>query len=915
MSWAFRLLHFCQRLMHRQRIEKELDDEVQAYFEVVAERHMARGLSREEARRAARLEYDGPEQVKEKVRETRMGATLETTFRDIRYARRVLQKSPGFTAIAVLTLALAIGANTAIFSLINAVMLRLLPVEHPERLVLLTDPAESGADVDTTEGGVRSRLSYPEFEQLRAHNGVFSGMFAAQNEVSDLDVFPDGSRTARPMRAHTQLVSGEFFRVLGIQPIMGRVFTPEEDKAPGASPVAVVSYEFWQRALGGEASIVGSTVRVGQAVFRVLGVAPPGFRGILIGSNTDFWLPITMQEQVLPGRNYLKPRDTLWLQVMGRLAPGMTLQTAQAGINVTFQQTLHAWAAALPTEKERRNMLDQKIELRRGDRGASELRGQFSDPLVLLMAMVGVVLLIACANIANLMLARASARQREIGVRLALGAARARLIRQLLTESLIVAACGGVLGIVFAGVGTRLLLALVSGSVTDLGLEVPRDYRVLLFTGLISLMTAVLFGLVPAIRATRLDINRTLAANARGSIGGRGRAQTGRILAVAQVALSLVLLMGAALFVRSLHNMIAENLGYNRDHLLMVRVDPVATGYKGANLPALYLKIREGLRTIPGVRSVTLSNAGLFSGSDSIDHLSLDGSPVRDPEQLRSLWTEVGPDYFKTLGIPLLQGREINADDAARGTPVCMINESFAQRFFPDGVALGKHITDEYPTTRETFEIVGVVADSREHWPSERKQPRFYANLMHPIGTVETVTFLLNSAGDPGSIGLAVRQSIRQIDPTLPTLSLRTVNEQIDRLLIMERLVAQLAGFFGVVALFMAAIGLYGVMSYSISKRTGEIGIRMALGASGPSVIGMVLGETLRIVAIGILIGLPCALALGKLISSRLYGLTAADPTAIALATMIILTSATLAGYVPGRRASKIDPMVSLRHE
>ena len=314
------------------------------------------------------------------------------------------------------------------------------------------------------------------------------------------------------------------------------------------------------------------------------------------------------------------------------------------------------------------------------------------------------------------------------------------------------------------------------------------------------------------------------------------------------------------------------------------------------------------------MRSVTLSNTGLFDG-DSVDPLSLDGSPIRDPEQLRSLWTEVGPDYFRTLGIPLLLGREINADDAARGTPVCVINKSFARHFFPGSVAIGKHITDEYPTTRETFEIVGVVADSREHWPNEEKRPRFYANLTHPIGSVETVTFLLNSSGDPASIGPAVRQSIRQIDPSLPVLSLRTLNEQIDRHLTMERLIAQLAAFFGAVALFMAAMGLYGVMSYSISRRTGEIGLRMALGASGTSVIAMVLGETLRIVAIGITIGLPCALALGRLISSRLYGVTAADPTAIAMTTLMILTAAALAGYMPARRASRVDPMVSLRHD
>jgi predicted permease len=912
MPWIVRVRNYCLRLMNRQKAEADLEDEVRAYFDILTERHMARGLSREDAQREARVESDGPEQVKEKVREVRMGVLIETFFRDVRYAWRVLLKSPAFTAIAVLTLALAIGANTAIFSLINAVMLRMLPVEHPEQLALLTDPAESGTAMDTTENAERYRMSYPEFEELRARNSVFSGIFAAENHVSDLDVYPGGG--ARSTRAHAQLVSGEFFDVLGVRAVAGRVFTHEEDKAPGANPVAVVSYDFWLSALGGEPSVVGSSIRLGQGMFRIIGVAPPGFRGMLVGSNADIWLPITMQAQVLPGRDYLKPRDTLWLQVMGRLAPGISLKTAQAGVNVTFQQALQGWAAALPTEKERRSMMGQKIVLRPGSHGASALRGEFADPLTLLMAMVGVVLLIACANIANLMLARATGRQREIGVRLALGAARARLIRQLLTESLLVAVCGGALGILFAKAGTRLLLAMVSGAYTDLGLEVPSDSRVLLFTGLISITTALLFGLAPAIRATRLDINQTLAANARGSIGGRGRAQTGRVLAVSQVALSLVLLVGAALFVQSLHNLIAENLGYSRDHLLTVQVDPVAAGYKGASVPALYEKVREELRTIPGVRGVTLSNTGLFAG-ESGDHLVIEGSPITDPEQLFSRWTEVGPDYFKTLGIPLLQGREIDAEDAARGAAVCVISDSFARHFYPNMNAIGKHITDRYPTTRETFEIVGVVADAKEHMPNERRAPRFYASLGHPIGAVQSVTYVLNTAGDPGSVGSAVRQAIRRTDPNLTVLSLQTVNESIDRQLIMERLVAQLAAFFSAVALFMAAIGLYGVMSYSISRRTSEIGIRMALGASASGVIGMVLGETLSIVGIGMAIGLTCALALGRLIASRLFGLSAADPLAIATATLTISIAAALAGYVPARRASRIDPMVSLRHD
>jgi predicted permease len=891
-----------------------LDAEVRSYFEIVVDRMMARGLSRVEAMRAARLDFEGPEQVKEKVREARMGTVIETTWRDIRYAARTLARNPGFTAVAVLTLGLGIGANAAIFSLINAVMLRLLPVQHPERLVLLTDPAESGVATETTEHGVRSNLSYAEFEYLRLHNTVFSGILAAQNDVNDVEVFPESTKETQSVKAHAQLVSGGFFQTLGIEPIVGRVFTPQEDRVPGANPVAVIAYGCWQRFFGGDPGILGSIVRVGRGTFHIVGVAPPGFTGILVGSDADFWFPMTMQQQVLPGQDYLKPKDTLWLQVMGRLAAGVSRERAEAGINVTFQQILRAWAPALPTERERRNMLEERIQLRPGNRGASALRGEFSDPLLLLMAMVGVVLLIACANIANLMLARANARQREMGVRLALGAARLRLIRQLLTESFLVAALGGSLGIFLSMAGTRLLLALVSSGFDDPGLNVLGDWRVFAFTAVISLLTLLLFGLVPAIRGTRLDINQTLAANARSSIGGRGRLRAGRILGMAQVAMSLVLLVGAALFLRSLSNLLKQNLGYDRERLLLLKLDPAAAGYQEAAATSLYEKVRERLQRVPGIRAATLSNTGLFAG-DAGDHISIEGSPLRDPEQLDSQWTEIGADYFTTLGIPLLRGRQIDARDAARGAPFCLINESFLRKFFLGGNAIGKHITDEYPTTRETFEIIGVVADSKENRPDEKKHPRFYSNISHPIGTVKSVTYLLNTSRDPAAVAPAVRQSLRQLDQNLPILTLRTLNQQIDRRLIAQRMIAGLAAFFALLALFMAAIGLYGVISYSMSTRTNEIGIRMALGASAMGVRQMVLTETLWMVAIGVAAGLPCAVALARLLSSKLFGLSALDPVSIAVAIAVVLASGLFAGYLPAYRASRIDPMVSLRHD
>ena len=817
----------------------------------------------------------------------------------------------GFVAVAVLSLGLGIGANTAIFSLINSVMLRALPVRHPEQLVLMTDPGSGGIAIETQETGPRSILSYPEFEQFREHNTVFSGMFAAESTLSNVDLFPGRSATELPDKARAQLVSGEFFGVLGVEPFAGRVFTPEEDRAPGANPVVVISYGFWQREFGGDAGILGRTVRIGKQPFQIIGIAPARFRGILVGADPDLWAPITMQQQVLPGRDYLKPRDTLWLQVMGRLKPGVSRAKAQAGLNVVLQQMLRMWNANAASGRERLGSFDEQIVLSEGATGASTVRGQFSEPLQMLMAMVGLVLLIACANLANLMLARASARQREIGVRLALGAARGQLIRQLLTESILVAALGGIVGFVLAAWGADMLVSVVSRSVDHLELGAIHDSRVFLFTAAISILAAMLFGLAPAVRATRVDLNRSLSA-ARGSAGGRG--QAGRVLVVAQVALSLVLVMGATLFVRSLRNLADRSLGLDRDHLLMAWVDPVGGGYKGANVQALYERLLERLRQVPGVRSVSLSNAGLF-GSDYRDPVSVDVATRLKPEDSHASWTLVGPGYFTTAGIPLLRGREIDARDAERGAPVCVINQAFAQVYFPGIDPIGKHVTDEYPTTVTTFEVVGIVADAQEHSLSGPIRPRFYGNLAHPIGTVESVAFLVRAAGRPATIESSVQRAMAEVDRALPVLRIRSVSEAIDRRLITSRLMAELSASFGSVALLMAVIGLFGVMSYAMSRRTSEIGIRMALGATSQSVASMVLREALWLVGIGVAIGIPCTLACGSLIRSFLFGVTASDPTVIAFAAAVILVATLLAAYIPARRASRTDPMTALRIE
>ncbi len=833
-------------------------------------------------------------------------------WQDVRYSVRSLLKSRGFLVVAVLTLALGIGANTAIFAVVNAVILRALPVSHPEQLVLLTDPDSAATNVETTEHGVRNLLSYPEFVELRSHNSVFSGLLAAQSQPSSLDVTQTESGAVT--KARVQLVSGEFFDVLGVQPALGRAFTAAEDRAPGSNPVAVLSDSFWRRALGADPAVAGKVLRIGGGIFRVIGVAPPGFRGILVGSETEIWLPITMQAQGLPGRDYLKPRDTLWLQVMGRLAPGMSRARAEAGINVGFQQFLREWATAKPTPGTPQDTVEQRIQLRDGAAGASVLRGQFSDPLELLMAMVGLVLLIACANIANLALARASGRTREVGIRLALGAGRARIVRQLLIESLLVAAAGGGIGTVFAFWSTRVLLALVQRGFDGVALDPVRDIRVLVFTAAATLATALLFGLAPALRAARSDLNTAIASNVRGVAGMRGRFEAGRILVIAQVTLSLVLTIAAALFVRTLHNLLNVRLGIDREHILVARIDPSAAGYTQAELPGLCERVRERLRTTPGVHAASISNDGLFTGDEG-DHVAIDGALKLPDSEMSSLWTLVGPDYLRTVGIPLLRGRAIDASDMAAGRPVCVVNASFVKRFFGDASPLGHHVTDLYPTTVTTFEIIGVVGDVQEHSLRGKIRPRFYGNYAHPIGTLAAPAIVLNASGDPAALIETARRGIASVDASIPILNIRTLNQQLERGTIIPRLTADLAACFGVLALMMAAIGLYGVMSYSTARRTSEIGIRMALGASQQSVLWMVMRETLRMLAIGTALGLSAALLLGRLIQSLLFGVDANDLAAVSIAVGVLALSAALAGFIPAIRAARVDPMTALRCE
>ena len=531
------------------------------------------------------------------------------------------------------------------------------------------------------------------------------------------------------------------------------------------------------------------------------------------------------------------------------------------------------------------------------------------------MAMVGLVLLIACANIANLTLARASGRRRELGVRLALGAGRGRIVRQLLTESMLVAAMGGALGMAIAFWTTDLLLTLVRRGFDGVALDPARDARVFLFTAAATVLTGVLFGLRPGVARCAAGFEQRHRGKRTGR-GGRcaGGLETGRALVVAQVSLSLLLCIGAALFVRSLHNLLNVNLGIDREHLLIARIDPAAAGYKQAAMPGVCERIRDRLRTIPGVRDASVSNDGLFTGDEG-DHISVDGGMAHTEDEMASLWTLVGPGYLRTVGIPLLRGRAIDDADMAGGRPVCVVNQAFATYFFGDESPLGHHLTDLYPTTVTTFEIVGVVADVREHDLRGKIRPRFYGNYAHPIGTLSPPAILVSAVGDPVGVVETIRRAIAGVDASVPVLNIRTLNQQLDRGTIVQRLTADLAACFGGLALLMATIGLYGVMSYSMARRTAEIGIRMALGASRGSVLGMVMRETLGMVTVGVALGLAAAWWLGRAVQNQLFGLTPADPWAIGAAVGVLIAAAALAGFVPAARAARIDPMSALRCE
>jgi predicted permease len=835
---------------------------------------------------------------------------MELLWNDLRFALRTLARNPAFTAVVLVTLALGIGANSAIYGLMDQVLLRPLPVHRPERLVLLEGPGIWSGRSSSQYNSI-TPMSQPMFEGLRDRTPAFSGALAQWlSEVHFRATTPSTENVT------AGLVSGSFFAVLGLQPAHGRLFTADDDRTPGAHPLVVVSHRFFEGRLAGDRSVLGRTVHVNGHPMTVIGVAPAGFHGIDVGNSVDIYVPLAMQKEVLP--TWPASRGdwrTRWLTVMARLQDGVTLEQATAAANVVYAQLLKEDAQTLTTtsEKNRALFLQKKLELEPGGRGISGLRELAASPLLALMGMVGLVLLIACANVANLLLARGSSRQKEMAVRLALGAGRGRLVRQLMMESLVLSIAGGALGLLLAGWLGRVLLAALPFEEAARSLSSEPDLRIALFTLGVSLLTGLLFGLAPAVHSTRLPIAPTLKNEAGAVLGGTKPFRFRKGLVVAQITLSLLLLVGAGLFTRSLMNLRALDPGFQPDRLVTFTVDPSLGGYDAGRSRLLLERLREELSAEPGVRSVSLAAVPLMANSDESSTIIVEGYQQKEDEDMNPGFNAVGSDFFTTLGIPMVRGRDFGPGDALGAPKVAVVNETFARYFFGKEDPIGRRFGRKRDAKADT-EIIGVVRDGKAG--SLREQTKRFVYVPYTQrNDLGSMTFYVRSGAEAEMLLARAPAVVRRVEPTLPVTELRTMRAQIAESLFADRLVAALSATFGLLATVLAALGLYGVMAYAVSQRTREIGIRMALGAQRSNVLGMVLRDVAVLVGAGIVLGLPGGYGLGRVLQSQLYGLQALDPTTFGIATATLLVTALVAGYIPARRAVRVDPMVALRYE
>jgi predicted permease len=913
-----RLRVLWNNLFRRSQLDADLDEELSVYTELVAAEKEQSGMSHEEARRDARREMGGVEQVRQNVRDIHAGVWLEKLGQDIRYGARSLAKNPTFSLVAIATLALGIGANTAMFSLLDQIVLRLLPVKQPERLVKVT---VLGNNYGNTYG--TDRISWPMFEDLRHGNEVFSDMFCR---------FPTSVTVGdneRSTQVTAELVSASYFPVLGVGAALGRTIAPDDDNVPDGQPVVVLSYSFWRNYFNADPTIVGRTIVLNGHNMTIIGVTQAGFYGATLGVAAQMFVPIMMKTEMTPHADGLKDdrRRLAWVSAYGQLKPGISARKAQSSLQPLLHSILEMEVQRADFrqfgDEDRRQFLRNRIELLPGS--DSRLGNYMRRPLSILFALTGAVLLLACANLANLMLARATAREREIAVRLVLGAGRGRIVRQLMVETLLLSGAGAAVGLALAFFADRLLIRmyLPPNQAAEFVVSPIPDWRVLGFALGALLVTLLAFGLMPALRSSRTETARAL--NERSGTGSAASVSLRRMFVAAQVAMSLLLLVGAGLFVRTLRNLQNQGPGFPADHLLEFNLDPSLNGYSNQQTESFYERLNVELRAMPGVSSVGLSSMPILKGY-AWQNAVIGQKSSGELQQEQPVLSAVGPNYFATLGIPILEGREFTDQD--RGSQpqatittsswkYAVINQSFAKRYLPPGDPIGRRfglVYDQDPGHQPDIEVVGVIPDLKYRDLRETPPPQAYFPYFHGPD-FRHMNVYLRTRSDPRQLESQVQERMRQFDPHVPIVELRSVDEQIDWSLRTERLVASLSAVFGGLALLLAVIGLYGVMAYIVTRRTREMGIRIAMGATRPKIIGMVMREASVTVLAGLSAGAVLALALADLIRNQLFGLNPHDPWTLLGASSSLALAAGLAGFIPAVRASFVDPTKALRQE